>query len=356
MQFERQNATSSFSKISSERNSFKFNKNQLETINDFFKKNNTFIKALFNKNSDKKKFIEEIETRLNKKRFKLFDVNRGRKGDIVKIEINDTDENKINYYYNDDPSKNYTISIDDFIRNIYYNQKNNEMFLSFKNIETHLPEYSKIDNINIINRNIINFFEEIKFSSLDETDKLYISNEINKGNELNQIIDNIKKISIDRDKYKKINKYQQNFNYLTSNNKLSIKIDILSDGKYTAKPVFSTPINKQYYISAGNIKIKNISKNNDNKYEYDTEIILTKQEEKTIEDYMNKKYDIIKEELLIKKDEKDEKDKIRMPPPSKRQRLSGGKSVKKIKRKIYKDDKGKLYIKYNKNTIIYLTI
>ena len=42
---------------------------------------------------------------------------------------------KINYYYNDDPSKNYTISIDDFIRNIYYNQKNNEMFLSFKNIE-----------------------------------------------------------------------------------------------------------------------------------------------------------------------------------------------------------------------------
>ena len=124
MQFERQNATSSFSKISSERNSFKFNKNQLETINDFFKKNNTFIKALFNKNSDKKKFIEEIETRLNKKRFKLFDVNRGRKGDIVKIEINDTDENKINYYYNDDPSKNYTISIDDFIRNIYYNQKN----------------------------------------------------------------------------------------------------------------------------------------------------------------------------------------------------------------------------------------
>ena len=59
MQFERQNATSSFSKISSERNSFKFNKNQLETINDFFKKNNTFIKALFNKNSDKKNLLKK---------------------------------------------------------------------------------------------------------------------------------------------------------------------------------------------------------------------------------------------------------------------------------------------------------
>lgn len=346
MQFSRQNATSI---ISSKKNPF--SENILKTINDFFAKNNTFIKASFNKRSDKKKFIEEIETRLNETRFKLFDVNRERKGYIVKIEINDNDENKINYYYYDNPSKNYVVSIDDFIRNIYYNKKTNEMFLSFKNIETHLPEYSKIDNIKIIDRHIINFFEEIKFSSLDETDKLYISNEINNGNELNVIIDDIKKLSINRDKYKKINKYQENFNYLTSNNKLSIKIDKLSNGKYTTTPVFSMPINKKYYISAGNIKIKNII----NEYEYDTEIILTKKEEKIIKDYMNKKYDIIKEELLIKID------KIRMPPPqapsSKRQRLNGGKSKKIIiKRKIYKNDKGKLYIKYDKNTIIYLSI
>lgn len=97
-------------------------------------------------------------------------------------------------------------------------------------------------------------------------------------------------------------------------------------------------------------KIFNIAKEKDN-YEdiINTNIDNIKRISKNIYNDNDLKY--IKNEVIIKIIRENEA-KTAMPPPSKKQRKEGG--SKKIKRKVYLDNKGNKYIKFNKNLIIYL--
>jgi len=345
-------------------------KNKLETIQTFFSLPNPFYIPLL-ETSDiniKKKFIEMLINRIKENNLIIYDINQKRKGNIENIELN----NNIILYKYANETEPRKMKINDFINNIYYNNSEGKdiILLSFEEIPIHLKEFSNKDDIYLHYKNIEYFFKNIIVSSMTgdkyskyKSDLDYsikkksdiqkillvlhqISDYEEKIKKLDEIIDEIKKIEISNSMTSLIRKYQDNYNYLLSTEKIEIKIN---EATKKAKLTFlDKQAIKKYYLSASNVLITDIINPNS----FNVKIILNKDDISNIEKTINETYDVIRKEILNIMSNIDSE---LMPSPAKKIKITGGKNTKKMRRKIYINNKGKQYIKYDKNTIIYLS-
>lgn len=255
-------------------------------------------------------YIKYLNYNIHNNVITLRDVNFTRKGKIIDISLDSTNNNNIKIKYNDynSTSKLYDINVKTFVENIYILNNNTIFYLSpgFKFRKEKTPKFASIIPTYIN----INYFKPTKKSFVTPS-------------------------------------------------KRSIKTST------SGKPFYSLPTDKQLKHSRSNddeIKIatdvvyllQNFKGNNIDTYIDNLKTTLLA---KATTDFEKNKINNYCDEL-----KKRYNDSISMPPPpSKKSRISdvnpllGGntKSIKKV-RKVYIDNNNRKYIKYNKNIIVYL--
>lgn len=280
-------------------------KNKSETIQSFFRLNNPFIIPINStNNTDKISFINNLLKRIKDNNLIIYDINQGSKGNLQNITLNQN-QDSILYNYEKEPTNRRKIDIDYFINNIYYNNSDGreKILLSYQSIPIHSKEFSNKNDIYLEFKNINIFFENTVVSSMTYDSFLKFEKDLNysikKKTDMFYIISQLNKINNQTDKRKKLN-------------------EIINE-----------------------LKKNEIEKNADKLNQIDFE---------KFKNNVEITYNQIREEILKLLEEIDRE---MMPPPSKRKKI-GGKGKKKMQRKVYIDDKGRKYIKYDKDTIIYL--
>ena len=259
--------------------------------------------------------IKELCKCINTSKMTLSDVNVNINGIItdIRIKADNNEQIEIKYYKN---AKYYTIYIYAFINNIYI--CDNKIFLLISAYKFN-KEKTLFYNSIIKQRIDMKGFEDI----------------INKCNDKNPVsyvaIDNRKRQPVFFNLPKLFNRNRNPNKDKDDDELIKLKTDIIM----LYNIIDNLEISIQQKIEYLNNKIEEIKRIELNKE-------LTQQKINKINIYFNN----LKKEVT---------DKILMPPPqaAKKQRREGG-TNKKITRKIYIDNKGKLYIKFKKDIIIYL--
>jgi hypothetical protein len=290
------------------------------------------------------KYIKYLNNQIKRNKITLTDVNFKKKGKITEI-IYDDETRKIKYKYQNGGDTEYSAQLQVFIKNIYIYNDNDIFFLiPLKFRKTNTPNYNSIEITKVAVETLLPTLSVQSFEVPQSRTRLshglmstFSTNALERKT-LKRKAPSSKSSSSTLKPLSSLNLHEQTLALNKSDYNIRVMTDvakILSELKKTDK----FDINEYIKIP----KLLDIQKAN----------LMTKGKRKTaklasIEKYykhiieiFNKKQKL--QESLVKKQKLQESS------------VKGGNNIKiKIIRKVYTDNKYRKYIKYNKNTIIYL--